>query len=377
MKIVVVSNFLSPHQISLCEELYERFGNDFIFVTVEKIPALQAKMGYYQGFKQYEIVFKQNKKLCKKLILDADIVLFGSVNEKMFLKRLKQNKLTFRWSERFYKDDIKNFKLTRLKQWYHHGFLSKFNSFYYLACSAYLANDLSLFNNRFEGRILKWNYFPKLIDFNTDIKVNKPIRLLWVGRLVPLKRPQWFLDVCKLIKEKNFSFTADIIGDGPLKEEVVRYIHNNDLSSCITYHGFMKNEDIRTAMNNCDIFITTSTKEEGWGVVINEALNAKCAVIASQHMGATPFLIKNGFNGFSFSSQQELFDVVIDLIRKPKNILNIKCNASIDYEQNWSAKVAVDRILFLHNNFVSHGKIVPFENGICSLANKMNLNDEN
>ena len=46
-------------------------------------------------------------------------------------------------------------------------------------------------------------------------------------------------------------------------------------------------------MEQANIFIISSTHEEGWGAVVNEAMNSGCVVIGSHAAGAVPFLIEN------------------------------------------------------------------------------------
>ena len=55
-------------------------------------------------------------------------------------------------------------------------------------------------------------------------------------------------------------------------------------------------------MAKSDIFIFTSDKNEGWGVVLNEAMSSACAVVANKAIGSVPFLIKDGLNGFTYST---------------------------------------------------------------------------
>ena len=37
MKIAFYTNFLTHHQLPFCLEMYKKYGNDFIFVSTEKI----------------------------------------------------------------------------------------------------------------------------------------------------------------------------------------------------------------------------------------------------------------------------------------------------------------------------------------------------
>lgn len=46
-------------------------------------------------------------------------------------------------------------------------------------------------------------------------------------------------------------------------------------------------------MRESHIFIFTSDRGEGWGVVLSEAMANGCTVVASNKIGAAPFLVKH------------------------------------------------------------------------------------
>ena len=53
-------------------------------------------------------------------------------------------------------------------------------------------------------------------------------------------------------------------------------------------------------MKNSNIFIFTSDKQEGWGAVLNEAMNSGCAVIADAKIGAVPYLLNHYQSGMVY-----------------------------------------------------------------------------
>ena len=44
--------------------------------------------------------------------------------------------------------------------------------------------------------------------------------------------------------------------------------------------------------------------QEGWGAVVNEAMNSGCAVVADHMIGAAPWLIRQGENGRTGSAER-------------------------------------------------------------------------
>ena len=62
-------------------------------------------------------------------------------------------------------------------------------------------------------------------------------------------------------------------------------------------------DEVREYMRRADVFISTSDKGEGWGVVINEAMNSGCVTIGTYEMGSAPYLIKSGENGYLYHAK--------------------------------------------------------------------------
>ncbi len=79
-------------------------------------------------------------------------------------------------------------------------------------------------------------------------------------------------------------------------------IKDRNLEEYISWKGALPAEEVRNYMMNTDIFVCTSNRFEGWGAVLNEAMNSQCAIVACNRIGSVPFLIEDGVNGFTFLS---------------------------------------------------------------------------
>ena len=64
-------------------------------------------------------------------------------------------------------------------------------------------------------------------------------------------------------------------------------------------------------MEQADIYLVTSDRGEGWGAVVNEAMNSGCAVVADHMIGAVPYLISHGENGLIYEDKnsRQLFEL--------------------------------------------------------------------
>jgi glycosyltransferase involved in cell wall biosynthesis len=63
--------------------------------------------------------------------------------------------------------------------------------------------------------------------------------------------------------------------------------------------GFKNQSELPSLFDLCDVFILPSIHEQ-WGLIVNEVMNAGCAVIVSDDVGCHADLVEDGVNGFTF-----------------------------------------------------------------------------
>jgi glycosyltransferase involved in cell wall biosynthesis len=86
-----------------------------------------------------------------------------------------------------------------------------------------------------------------------------------------------------------------IIGDGPERSALKSLAGDAD----VVFAGFQDKSLLPYIYAVSDIFVF-ATRYDGWAVVINEAMEAGTAVIASEKAGAVHDLLENGNNGLTF-----------------------------------------------------------------------------
>ena len=107
MKVTFVSNYINHHQIPVSDEFYKRLGEDYHFIQTEPMEEERVKMGWGQAVAelQYLLCYYENEELCRQLILDSDVVIFGGVEDESYIaQRLEKGLFTIRYSERIYKE---------------------------------------------------------------------------------------------------------------------------------------------------------------------------------------------------------------------------------------------------------------------------------
>ncbi|WP_051233688.1 glycosyltransferase family 4 protein [Butyrivibrio sp. NC3005] len=366
MQFLFISNYINHHQIPLCNELYQELGDDFIFMQTQPMEEERIKMGWGQNVKNlpYVRMYMDNIKESIRLIENADVVLLGWTEDadvrNKCLQRPGDGKLLLRMSERIYREG-------RWKAISPKGLISKYRehirfrkkNVYMLCNGAYVAGDFSLIG-AYPDKMLKWGYFPELKEYSkTDIyemkKDNKVPYILWTGRYMKgVKHPEFAVLLARYLKEKGYKFRLDMIGDGEQKEEVEAIIKENNLGDYVKLLGFLPPDEVRTYMEKADIYLFTSNHLEGWGAVVNEAMNSACAVVAGSDAGAVPYLIKDGENGLIYEGEniEQFFKKVEMLINSEELRKKLGKNAFDTIYKTWNAKIAARRLVRFSNHLL-------------------------
>ena len=226
----------------------------------------------------------------------------------------------------------------------------------------------------FKGKCFKWGYFPECKRYESiEDLISRKIKneILWCGRFLDWKHPDDVLEVAKRLKENGKSFHINMIGIGEMEEELIAMSKRCGLSEHITFLGSLSTQQVREDMEKASIYLFTSDRKEGWGAVLNEAMNSACAVVASEAAGSTPYLIKNGENGIVYPSgdTEALYQATVKLLESTDTqaMLGIKAYETIENE--WNADCAAEKFIHLAENILSGDNPSDiYAEGICSQA---------
>lgn len=383
MKVTFYSNFLTHHQLPFCMEMVSRYGDDFKFVATIKITEERLKLGFKNlddkyGFvvKAYESKEEYDKAL--KLAVESDIVIMGSTSDKYIEERLKQDKLTFRYRARVFSNGIMTiFDKEKMKLLYERHIKYRKNKNLYMLCAnAYGANDfykLGLYKNK----IYKWGYFPETKEYNLEQLIknkekSKPINIVWVARFIKWKHPEKMIKLAKKLVKDGLEFKITMIGTGTMYEKIKEEIHKNNLENYVELTGAVESDKVRDYMEKANIFILTSGKQEGWGAVLNEAMNSACAVITDINVGAAPFLINDSENGLLYKNFEELYMYTKNLIEDNKLRKKLYENAYKTILETWNSKNATNNLINLFES-IKDGQEYKIKDGPASKATPIKI----
>ncbi len=89
-----------------------------------------------------------------------------------------------------------------------------------------------------------------------------------------------------------------IVGDGEERTRLEEQVREEGLEG-VRFPGFRNQSELPRFFDLADVFVLPS-EHEPWGLIVNEVMNAGCAVIVSDDAGCQPDLITDGVEGCVF-----------------------------------------------------------------------------
>lgn len=169
--------------------------------------------------------------------------------------------------------------------------------------------------------------------------------------MIDWKHPELVVKTAAYLKEhlEEIPFHITMIGGGELEEEVHSLAEELGVTDKITFAGFRSPEEVRAAMEESEIYLVTSDRKEGWGAVVNEAMNSGCAVVADHMIGAAPWMIRQRENGILYHDgcEQQLQEYVAELLQDPAECRRLGEAAQQTVRTEWNARTAAERLVRL------------------------------
>lgn len=373
MKIIFASNYYNHHQSAISKSFLNHTRGRYVFVATGKMREERKSLGYSSEEPDFVCHIPRTKEGAEELtaLCEMDDILIAGSLPAFMLSELKRSKrFFFKYSEHPFKKQLPFPKriLRLLKLIFNHRNTKRVHM---LCASSHAAKDFASCG-LYKGRTYKWGYFPetKVYPSIDDIMQNKNrLRILWCGRFIDWKHPDDVIAMAELLKKKGYNFELDFIGTGEMKDELLSLVEEKGLSDEVRFLGSMPPEKVRENMEQAGIFLFTSDRQEGWGAVLNEAMNSGCAVVASDLAGSTGYLINDNNNGFIYQSGNisELCEKVVTLLEDTNLQKDFGRNAYKTITEEWNAEIATQRFLELASHIVKGEKHPDiYKTGPCS-----------
>jgi glycosyltransferase involved in cell wall biosynthesis len=110
--------------------------------------------------------------------------------------------------------------------------------------------------------------------------------LVFVGRLVEKKGVEYLIEAMAILAPEYPQLVLTIVGDGPLRDELVQLADARGVSERVRFVGSVVNEEVpgylrAAAISVMPSIVAASGDQEGLGLVAVEAQGCGCAVVAS------------------------------------------------------------------------------------------------
>lgn len=143
---------------------------------------------------------------------------------------------------------------------------------------------------------------------------------LAVGRLVPQKDYPNLLQAFHKVIDKKPNAKLWIVGQGPLKEQLIAMAQSLKISEAVTFLGVRR--DIPDLMNSADVFVLSS-RWEGFGLVVAEAMAVGLLVIATNSGGVAEVMGDSG-RLVPIACPTELANEMLKAIQRPDEEIKIR-----------------------------------------------------
>ena len=326
MKFAFYTICPSPHQFPLAREIVARVGEaNFRYVYLQELTNDRACLGwgFADGLPRWCVSARGEEG--KSWLASAEVLLSGERDVALFERRAKAGLKTVYSAERWFKPPTGVLRLLHpryLAMTWRFARLVRRGSVTCLPMGVWAARDLARVERLFRGDVRclfraprlafepkpmgkiesfpwmrMWGYFVAAAtrDENRPADARTQgcaLRVLWVGRLLALKRVDTLFKAIRAALEK-IPLELTIVGDGPERqrlEKFARELSERHLGA-IAFHPPVPIAEVRGLMRAHDVYVLPSNAYEGWGAVVSEALEEGMEVFGTDAAGSSATIL--------------------------------------------------------------------------------------
>lgn len=177
------------------------------------------------------------------------------------------------------------------------------------------------------------------------------VHFLFVGRFVYYKGCRTLIEAFAKAAGKDSSLRLDLVGTGPLEDELKARVKELGLSGRICFHAGVDDDELIRFFQRCDVFVLPSLfRSEAFGLVQIEAMAFGKPVINTKLPSGVPYVSLHGETGLTVEPGQpaELADAMLYLAQNPDERLQMGLRARKRMEEQFRMDTMLERVRDLY-----------------------------
>lgn len=178
--------------------------------------------------------------------------------------------------------------------------------------------------------------------FTDNSSTERKFDLMFSGQFIDRKMPFFFIETARIVKEQYGKCNVLILGNGILEQEMMELLNKYGIDYACP--GFINQKELPSYYAQAKLFLFP-TRNDPWGVVVNEAMASGMPVITCSNAGVADDLVIDGFNGYVLPLAEELWaDKIITLFNDSDEYNRLSLNA-LKHIQTYSFENAAKGII--------------------------------
>ena len=186
-----------------------------------------------------------------------------------------------------------------------------------------------------------------------------PAVIGFLGRLVPVKGPDIFLDALALLQLRGVAFRARLGGSGALEESLQQQAQALGLMDKIDWCGWVENA--QDFYSQLDLFCLPS-RAESFGLVVLEAFAAGTPIVATRTSGPSELIIHERTGLLCDITAESLADALCQALQQPQIMQNYAANAWAEADK-YTLNAVAPQIMACITQAVKNGSLLCASNG--------------
>jgi glycosyltransferase involved in cell wall biosynthesis len=189
--------------------------------------------------------------------------------------------------------------------------------------------------------------FPRA-DFASTVPL-----IVSVGRLIEKKGFSDLIEACRILAESGHNFRCEIIGEGPLENDLRAQIESGDLREKVILAGAQSQAEIKRRLGAAHVFVLACTTDSSGGTdnlptVIMEAMATGLPVVSTTLAGI-PEMVQPGITGelVSPNDPQELARAIEQIITYPRRAQELGEKGLAVAQKKFSIEASAETLLAL------------------------------